>query len=231
LNPAFGTTIQGTIVQGRTTERVHTTVELEDGQTYVLGGLLQRISTGTATKTPILGDLPFIGAAFSTKSFDETEQELLIIVTPHLIDAMACDQAPKVLPGQETRSPSDFELFLEGILEAPRGPREVFPSNRYVAAHKNGPTAGVIPCGADGRCGINGAPGCRTCEPIGAALGAGTPRPGSPDIKITGARDMTPGTEENGAGAAPGAMPPAPKVPMTLPPSQGGAAGSDGQKQ
>jgi pilus assembly protein CpaC len=230
LNPAFGTTIQGTVVPGRTTDRLHTSVELEDGQTYVLGGLLQHVVVGTTTKLPILGDLPFIGAAFNAKSFDEREEELIFVVTPHLVDAMACDQAPKVLPGQETRSPSDYELFLEGILEAPRGPREVFPSSKYVPAYKNGPSAGVLPCGGDGKCGINGgAPGCRTCEPIGAALGASTPRSGSPDIKVVGTREMKPGTEENGAAA--GAMPPATMIPMTLPPSQGGAAGSDGQKQ
>jgi pilus assembly protein CpaC len=228
LNPAFGTTIQGTVVQGRTTERVHTTVELEDGQTYVLGGLIQRISTGTTSKTPILGELPYIGAAFSSKSFDETEQELLIIVTPHLIDAMACDQAPKLLPGQETRSPSDFELFLEGILEAPRGPREVYPCGKYVPAYKNGPSAGLMPCGADGRCGIGGgAPGCRNCEPIGASLGSGTPRPGSPEINIAGARETTPAAGESGKGATPAATV---TTPMTLPGSVGGAAGSDGQK-
>src|SRR5207244_8705760 len=107
----------------------------------------------------ILGDLPFVGAAFSSKSFEEKETELLVLVTPHLIDAMSCDQTAKMLPGQETRSPDDFELFLEGILEAPRGPREVCPGGHYVPAFKNGPTAGVFPCAGDGRC---GAAGCGT---------------------------------------------------------------------
>src|SRR5260370_36846999 len=112
--------------------------------------MIQHNVTATLTKVPVVGDLPFLGAAFSRKSFSETEDELVILVTPHLIDAMACDQVPKLLPGEETRSPDDFELFLEGILEAPRGPREVCPNNRYVPAYKHGPTSGLFPCGDNG---------------------------------------------------------------------------------
>ena len=121
LNAANGTTIQGTNVPGLNVAEVNTTVELEDGQTFVIGGLIQRDIQGTTVKTPILGDLPFLGTAFSSKSYDETEMETVILVTPHLVDAEDCSQAPKILPGDETRRPDDFELFLEGILEAPRG--------------------------------------------------------------------------------------------------------------
>ena len=60
------------------------------------------------------------------------------------------------LPGMETRSPDDFELFLEGILEAPRGPREVCPGGHYLPAYKNGPTANVFPCAGNGTCNGNG---------------------------------------------------------------------------
>jgi pilus assembly protein CpaC len=160
LNAANGTSIAGTVVPGQNVTDINTTVELEDGQTFVLGGLVQRNVTASTRKTPILGDLPFLNAAFSTKNFDETETELVVMVTPHLVDAMDCAQAPKILPGQETRRPDDFELFLEGILEAPRGPREVFQGKRYVPAFKSGPTAELFPCA--GRDGAGGA-GCATC--------------------------------------------------------------------
>ena len=57
----------------------------------------------------------------------------------------------------ETRTPDDFELFLELILEAPRGQREVFPDNKYKAAWTNDPSASQFPCGggncANGTCG------------------------------------------------------------------------------
>jgi pilus assembly protein CpaC len=118
-------------------------------------------------KTPILGDLPIIGAAFSTKSFQEVESELVILITPYLVDPMACNQLPKYYPGQETRSPDDYELFLEGILEAPRGQRVLCPDGKYRAAYKSGPTSEVFPCGVGGcfgdkNCGAQGA-----CGPIG----------------------------------------------------------------
>jgi len=111
-------------------------------------------------KTPIVGDLPFIGAAFSSKAYTETEEEVIILMTPHLVDAADCHQMEgKLLPGQETRSPDDFELFLEGILEAPRGPRDVCVNHHYVPAYKNGPTSAVYPC-AGGKGGHGGAGGC-----------------------------------------------------------------------
>jgi pilus assembly protein CpaC len=159
LDNASGTSINGTVVPGRVTNRVNTTVILESGQTFVLGGLIQHEVTGTTEKTPIVGDLPFIGAAFSTKSYLETEREVIILVTPHLVDAQDCGQLTKFLPGQETRSPDDFELFLEGILEAPRGPRDVWQGHHYVPAYRNGPTSGVFPCAGNGH-GGNGNGGC-----------------------------------------------------------------------
>jgi pilus assembly protein CpaC len=163
LNSAFGTSISGAIVPGRNTQRVHTTVELEDGQTFVIGGLIQSNTTAHIQKVPVLGDIPFLGTAFSSKSSDETETELIVMVTPHLVDPMDCSQSPKVLPGMETRSPDDFELFLEGILEAPRGQREVCPGGTYKAAYKNDRSASVFPCGVSGcgtgSCGVNGSSG------------------------------------------------------------------------
>src|SRR5207244_1907316 len=84
-----------------------------------------------------------------------------------------CSQYPKVLPGQETRSADDYELFLEGIMEAPRGPRDVCHGKVYVPAYRNDPSAGQFPCaGDDGR--GHGRAGCRTC-PGGAVSGAATP--------------------------------------------------------
>jgi pilus assembly protein CpaC len=167
LDNAAGTVIQGTVVPGRTTNRINTTVELEDGQTFVIGGLIQHDVEGSTEKVPVLGDLPFLGAAFSTKAYNEIETEVVVMVTPHLVDAEDCSQAPRALPGDETRSPDDFELFLEGILEAPRGPRDVFPGKHYVPAYKNGPTSELFPCAGQGgygacggRCGSGCAGGC-----------------------------------------------------------------------
>jgi pilus assembly protein CpaC len=147
LDAGAGVVIAGATVPGRATQRVHTTVEMETGQTFVIGGLIQKVSTTTATKVPVLGQIPFLGTFFSTKTATESETELVVMVTPHLVDAQSACQVSKVLPGQESRTPDNFELFLEGILEAPRGPRKVFQGNRYVPAHLNGPAANLFPCG------------------------------------------------------------------------------------
>jgi pilus assembly protein CpaC len=187
LDNASGTVIQGTVVHGRLTQRVNTTIELEDGQTFVIGGLIQHFVNGADEKTPILGDLPFPGAAFSSESYQETEEEDVILVTPHLVDAEDCSQAPRLAPGQETRSPDDFELFLEGILEAPRGPREVCQDGRYVAPYKNGPTSALFPC-AGGGCGggtgacAGGCTGAPAATPAAAAPAPLTPASAPADV-------------------------------------------------
>jgi pilus assembly protein CpaC len=150
IDPTVGTTISGTQVPGRNTQRVHTSVMIEDGQTLAIGGLIQNQVLANSQKVPVLGDLPFIGAAFRAIEYEEDERELVVMVTPHLVDPQSCDQVAKVLPSQETRTPDDFELFLEGILEAPRGKREVFPGGDYQPAYKASPSAGLYPCGPVG---------------------------------------------------------------------------------
>src|SRR5262249_41877829 len=156
--PLFSAPDPGTnaAVFGRTTQRVQTSVVLEDGQTFAIGGMVFRTANGTATRVPIVGDLPFIGFFFSHLNYTESEEELLVLVTPRLVDPLACNQLPKYLPGQETRSPDDFELFLERILEAPRGPRRVHDGWSYEAAYRNDPTTAILPCGGLNRCGGHG---------------------------------------------------------------------------
>ncbi len=146
LNQAFGTILAGNPVPGHNRTSANTTVELESGQTFVIGGLTQHSISANSRRTPFLGELPFVSNFFSTRATTDTEEELLILVTPHLVDAQDCAQVTRVLPGQETRIADDFELYLEGILEAPRGARRVFQNRHYVPAYKNGPSIEVYPC-------------------------------------------------------------------------------------
>ncbi|MFT3880987.1 MAG: hypothetical protein QM703_15155 [Gemmatales bacterium] len=128
----------GIIAPILSTQSVGTTLEVENGQSLVIGGLTQNIVSGTTQKYPILGDLPFIGTAFRNVSFQEEEIEFVILVKVNLVEGITdAHRCAMKLPGQETRSPSDFELFIEGILEAPRGPRDIFPNRCYVPAFKN----------------------------------------------------------------------------------------------
>jgi pilus assembly protein CpaC len=205
IDAAVGTSIAGTVVPGRNTQRVHTTVVIEDGQTLAIGGLIQNAVTGVTTKVPVIGELPFIGAAFSSKSFQEIESELVVLVTPHLVDPMSCDQLPKYLPGQETRSPDDFELFLEGIMEAPRGPRRVFPGCHYVPAFKNGPTADIYPCNGrngDGVCPSGPSAGALPAGPVGHIV-EGNTKATQPGVVSGASKSSTPSAEKKAPETSP----------------------------
>jgi pilus assembly protein CpaC len=238
LNAANGTTIQGTIVPGKDVQSVSAKVELEPGQTLCIGGLIQQQVTGSITKVPVIGDIPFLNVFFSTKAYQTVETELVVLVTPYLVDGMSINQVPKCLPGQETRSPDDYELFLEGILEAPRGPRTVCPDGKYTPAFKNGPSAGQIPCaggyghGGNGACGANG---CGNGNGSGDPLGTVAPVNGQP-VPVNGPVNAPPVNGPANAPAAPtAATPPANGgTPAAMPGSQslpgafpGGAAGSE----
>lgn len=140
-------------------QRMTTSVVCEPGQTIAIGGLIQTNSQGTVTKVPFIGDLPYIGPFFSYATQTDQEIELVILVTPRLIDPADANQLPKPLPGSETRKPDDFEFFLETMLEAPRGQRQIWDGHKYKAAWKNSANASTLPC-VGGNCGTPGSANC-----------------------------------------------------------------------
>lgn len=190
LDAAAGVTLSGSSnVPGRDINSVTTTVELESGQTFVIGGLIQHQVQASVSRVPCLGDLPFFGAFFRSVQYQDIEQEVLVVVTPWLVDAESCNQRPKTLPGEETRRPDNFELFLEGIIEAPRGPRQVKQDHRHVAAWMNSPSASVFPCVGrrdcgPGGCGLGGngcgVGGCGSAAEGAFSPGTGLVAPGTP---------------------------------------------------
>jgi pilus assembly protein CpaC len=142
-------------------QRMTTSVIVDPGQTLAIGGLIQSSQQGTVTKIPHLGDIPYIGALFSYTTQTEVETEMVILLTPRLVDPADCKQMPKALPGSETRKPDDYEFYLETILEAPRGQRTIWAGGEYVPAWKSGPSADLYPCYggcANGNCQNGAAP-------------------------------------------------------------------------
>jgi pilus assembly protein CpaC len=127
-------------------QRMTTSVIVEPGQTIAIGGLIQTTQQGTVTKIPHLGDIPYLGFLFSYATQTEEEIELVILLTPRLVDPADCTQLPKGLPGSETRKPDDFEFYMETILEAPRGQRPIWNGHEYVPAWKSAPSADLYPC-------------------------------------------------------------------------------------
>jgi pilus assembly protein CpaC len=109
-------TISGTTIPALSRRDARTTVELRDGQSFAIAGLLQTRNRQDVSQLPWIGSVPVLGALFSSKSYQQQETDLVIIVTPHLV-------APAV-PGQKLASPldsrlpaNDVDFFLNGQME------------------------------------------------------------------------------------------------------------------
>lgn len=109
--------ISGVAVPAITTRRADTTVELGDGESFVIGGLVSRTTTSNADKVPLLGDLPILGTFFKQNKYQMNEKELVIVVTPHLVKPIARDtDLTPYLPGNaEQRDGAVWRsIFLGG---------------------------------------------------------------------------------------------------------------------
>lgn len=108
-----GVTINGTTVPGLAKRRTDTTVELGDGQSFILSGLVDHNLTANVDKIPWLGDVPILGAFFRSTSYQRRNRELIMVVTPHLVTPLARGTKVK-LPGQEydKYDPSSAKLFF-----------------------------------------------------------------------------------------------------------------------
>jgi pilus assembly protein CpaC len=104
--------IEGYVVPGLRTRRVSTTVELGDGQSFAIAGLLRENVRTVVSKFPLLGDIPVLGVLFQSKAFQKEETELVIIVTPHLVKPL--DMAKQTLPTDFYVEPNDTEFYLLG---------------------------------------------------------------------------------------------------------------------
>ena len=111
LDYSHAVSVSGTSVPGLTKRRVQTTVELGDGQSFALAGLLQNDMSATNTAIPLLGDVPIIGNLFRSTSYQRSETELVVMVTPRLVAPMNPDQVPAI-PGERWRYPSEASQFL-----------------------------------------------------------------------------------------------------------------------
>jgi pilus assembly protein CpaC len=110
----------GTPVPGLNTRKAQTTVELREGQTLAIAGLMQLTLNGNTARIPGLGDLPIVGEFFSNTSSERTEKELVVLVTPYLVEPMNQGQVPPT-PGDEVKEPNDLELYFLNRIEARTG--------------------------------------------------------------------------------------------------------------
>jgi pilus assembly protein CpaC len=99
--------------------RASTTVELRDGQAFVIGGLLQNVNTTDQQQVPWVGDVPVLGALFRSASYQKNETDLAIIVTPRLVKP-ARPGNPIKTPLDSSVPPNDHDFFVLGKNEIPR---------------------------------------------------------------------------------------------------------------
>lgn len=113
LDPTNSVRVGGVEVPGLTIRRADTTVELRNGQSFAIAGLLQNTETDRKAQVPWLGDIPVLGTLFRSSRFKNNETELVIIVTPKLVQPVS-DISLLSTPLDHKYSPGDADFFLNG---------------------------------------------------------------------------------------------------------------------
>ena len=109
-----GVTIGGTTVPAFTIRRTDTSISLADGESFVISGLISTHNASEVSKFPGLGDIPILGAFFRNSQLKREERELLMIVTPHLVQPLAANAQLPSLPGEKLRNydPNWYRLYF-----------------------------------------------------------------------------------------------------------------------
>jgi pilus assembly protein CpaC len=105
--------------------RMSTHVEVKDGQTFAIAGLLYDNSRTLVNKFPLLGSIPILGTLFRSSQFQKAETELVVLVTPHLVKPMA--QGTARLPTDVYVDPSNVEFYLFGCTEGKGRKKPKYP--------------------------------------------------------------------------------------------------------
>jgi pilus assembly protein CpaC len=127
-------TLNGYVVPGLTSRKVETSVELAEGQSFAIAGLLNNSVTSSKNVTPLLGDLPVVGSLFRSIRYQRKETELVVIVTPHLVSPMNPDQIP-ALPGEKWHDPTEQEMFLDRNIGQEISDAKPGPATQASASH------------------------------------------------------------------------------------------------
>jgi len=143
LNFANGLTLQGFVVPSINTRRASTVIELGDGQSFVIAGLLRDQVREVISKYPVLGDIPVLGALFRSSQFQKNETELIIVVTPHLVTPTT--ETDLSLPTDRFLEPDDFDFYLMGRLEKTGPPLRPRGGRSLIEDRIQGPVGPVMP--------------------------------------------------------------------------------------
>jgi pilus assembly protein CpaC len=122
LDFSSAVSLQGYVIPSISTRRVATTVELADGQSFAIAGLLAEQTREVIRKFPVLGDVPVLGALFRSSAYQKRDSELIVIVTPHLVKPV--DLAKQTIPTDQFVEPNDVEFYLLGAMEGKGQPAQ-----------------------------------------------------------------------------------------------------------
>ncbi len=116
LSSTAGVSIQGTSVPSLTTRRAKTTVELAPGESFMIAGLIRDEVSTALRQLPGINEIPILSALLRSTEFERNESELVIAVTPYLVDPQKSSDVK--LPTDRYREPSNMEMFFYGALSA-----------------------------------------------------------------------------------------------------------------
>jgi pilus assembly protein CpaC len=140
LDYSNAVTISGTTIPSLTKREARTTIELRDGQSFAIAGLLQARNAGNISQLPWIGSVPVLGTLFRSTSYQQNETDLVVIVTPHLVRPAA--------PGEHLASPlddrlpgNDIDAFINGQLERKKLPADY----TTLGGDLQGPYGHIIP--------------------------------------------------------------------------------------
>jgi len=116
LDTAHAILVNGTLIPGIINREVHTSVELRNGQSFAIAGLLQAQSNNDISQVPWLGNVPVLGTLFRSTNYQKQETDLVVIVSPHLVTPARPGQQ-LATPFDTTLQANDIDLFLMGDTE------------------------------------------------------------------------------------------------------------------
>jgi pilus assembly protein CpaC len=111
IDPTVSVNVGLIQIPGIKVRRAHTTVELREGESFTIAGLLRDDYRSNIRQYPFIGDIPILGSLFRSTGYTHDETELVIVVTPHLVTAR---RGVMATPADRFTPPSDFEQFLLG---------------------------------------------------------------------------------------------------------------------
>ncbi|WP_407972904.1 type II and III secretion system protein family protein [Burkholderia pyrrocinia] len=140
-----GVTLSATNIGGTsilpliTTRRASTTVQMSDGESFAIGGLIKDNASGALKAIPGVGEVPVLGALFRSTSFQQDRTELIFLITPHLVKPM--QTADVQLPTDSFSKPHEIDVYATGNMEGRRGVRKAGaqPANGAAAAPQEAP--------------------------------------------------------------------------------------------